>query len=161
MSTFLKMHFNLPKIRAKVLTLTHCHDTLAKHFATLAVWQLDTTKSTFKTGFEHDTTRRVQNWSQKLWNCMFTYPKCKSKSVPPPMVRWPKSLGQTCLIPWQFGNLPQPQSTFKTGFGQVTIWWVQKWSQNMCTFIFSYPRSGSKCLLKLQHFLLPPQKKPG
>ena len=41
-------------------------------FDILAVWQLATTKSTFKTGFEHDTTWRVQNWSQKLWNCMFT-----------------------------------------------------------------------------------------
>ena len=28
----------------------------------------------------------------------------------------------------------------------------------MCTFIFSYPKSGSKCLRKVQHFLLPPQK---
>ena len=160
MSKFLKMHFNLPKIRVKVLTLTHCHDTLAKKCDTLAVWQLDTTKSTFKTGFEHDTTRRVQNWSQKLWNCMFTYPKCKSKSVPPPMVRWPKSLGQTCLIPWQFGNLPQPQSTFKTGFGQVTIWWVQKWSQNMCTFIFPTQNQGQSAYVKSNMFC-PPSKKPG
>ena len=48
------------------------------------------TKSTFKTSFEHDTTWRVQNWSQKLWNFLLTYPKCKLNSLRSPMAKMTK-----------------------------------------------------------------------
>ena len=146
------MHFNLPKIRVKVLTLTHCQ-CVGQQF--LIPWRfgnlplpnqllrpvLSTTQQDeFRTGLKSCETACLP--TQNVSPNPYPHPWLGDQN------RWAKHV----WYPGSFGNLPQPQSTFKTGFGQVTIWWVQKWSQHMCTFIFSYPKSGSKCLCKVQHF---------
>ena len=150
------MHFNLPNSRVKVLTLTYCHDTLATillpwRFGNLTLPNqllrpvLSTTQQDeFRTGLKSCETACLptQNVSQN------PYPTWLGDQN-----RWAKHV-------WYPGSLAtcHNHNQLLRPVGQVTIWWVQKWSQNMCTLIFSYPKSGSKCLRKVHNFLLPPQK---
>ena len=107
-------------------------------------WQLATTKSTFKPGFEHGPIRGVQKWSQMQRGCTFTYPTLGWKCLQT-MQKGPST---TTIFRRRKNRLygTTTKSTFKPIFEQVSIRRVQNRSQKQKMYMFTYPNLALKCL---------------